>query len=135
MSEIKREFRYYVIKRRDITADQEVALQDMLHDAKIPCQESVVVENDWPNYEHTWATIQRVSDGTYDDPYAENERLRARVAELEAAQQGSVPDGWKLVPVEPDEYMLNAGMSAFCTGGRVFQSMVEAAPQPPQEGK
>ena len=49
------------------------------------------------------------------------------------AQQGSVPAGWKLVPVEPDEYMLNAGMKAFCGGGRVFQAMVEAAPQPPVE--
>lgn len=89
MSDFKREARYYVIKRRDISADQEAVLQDALHGAKIPCRESVVVENDWPNYEHTWATIQRVSDGTYDDPYAENERLRTRVAELELYKEAS----------------------------------------------
>jgi hypothetical protein len=39
-----------------------------------------------------------------------------------------------LVPIEPDEYMLNAGMRAFCGGGRVFQAMVEAAPQPEGDG-
>jgi hypothetical protein len=51
------------------------------------------------------------------------------------AKQVRVPEGWKLVPVEPDEYMCNAGISAFCGGGRVFQAMVNAAPQPPQEGE
>jgi hypothetical protein len=51
------------------------------------------------------------------------------------AKKVRVPEGWKLVPVEPDEYMRNAGVSAFCGGGKVFQAMVNAAPQPPQEGE
>lgn len=48
----------------------------------------------------------------------ENEQLRARVAELEQqlASRGGVPEGWKLVPVEPTPEMLAATGNALPTG-------------------
>lgn len=76
MSDFRREARYYVIKIKDLSEDQDIALCDLLSGARIPCTDCVVVESDWPNYEHTWKTIERVSDSSYSDPYAEIERWK-----------------------------------------------------------
>lgn len=68
----------------------------------------------------------------------------ARIAELEsqlaAAQQG-VPEGWKLVPVEPQDAQQAAGATAIrfdttlinkmWTANKVYREMVAAAPQSP----
>ena len=61
---------------------------------------------------------------------AENDAMRQRVAELEQR----VPDGWKLVPVNPDGNMKIAGGFA-CTRGQdiahhTYTAMLAAAPQP-----
>ena len=48
-----------------------------------------------------------------------------------------VPEGWKLVPVEPTEAMLHAGNSAIenwgvdANGSSTYRAMLAAAPQPP----
>lgn len=50
----------------------------------------------------------------------------------------NVPDGWKLVPVEPTEAMMDAGLyqsSHDATWADVFSSwkdMLAAAPEPPE---
>ena len=52
-----------------------------------------------------------------------------------AASATQVPQGWKLVPVEPTEEMLNAGISARRDMGAtedVFAAMVAASPPTPQ---
>lgn len=60
-------------------------------------------------------------------------------------RQGSVPKGWKLVPVEPTGDMEEAGCQGYMEAdgnwvmhrssmGFAYKAMLEAAPQPPQEG-
>ena len=75
------------------------------------------------------------------------ERVKAlldRIASLEAqlSQAQAVPDGWKLVPVEPTEEMLPAGRDTPLSGleedapddyKAVFKSMLSAAPPPPEQ--
>ena len=82
MSNFIREARYYVIKQKNLTDDQDTALCDLLSGAQIPCTDCVVVEKDLLNYEHTWKTIEHVASGKFCDPYEEIDRLKARVAEL-----------------------------------------------------
>ena len=84
MSDFNREVRYYVIKIKNLTEAQNAALCDLLSGAQIPCTDCVVVESDWPNYEHTWKTVAQVASGTFVDPYAEVETLRQQLAESEA---------------------------------------------------
>lgn len=65
-----------------------------------------------------------------------------------SAQPAAVPDGWKLVPVEPNDAMQTAGAQAvridttalnkLWTGNAVFRAMLAAAPAAPaiqDEGK
>ncbi|MGN1057219.1 MAG: hypothetical protein ACI4QS_10960 [Comamonas sp.] len=62
-------------------------------------------------------------------------------SQLEAAQQG-VPEGWALVPVEPQDAQQAAGATAIrfdttlinkmWTANKVYREMVAAAPQPPE---
>lgn len=70
--------------------------------------------------------------------------LRAARAALSGSGPGwPVPDGWKLVPVEPDDAMIEAGQDT-CEeknswGGRVYasdiwESMLAASPAAPQQG-
>jgi hypothetical protein len=59
---------------------------------------------------------------------------RAAIAAAEAAQPTAVPDGWKLVPVEPTDEMLAAGSEQdqqFYDHARfVYRAMLAAAPKP-----
>lgn len=54
----KREKRYFVVKRSDLTAQQTEQLQQLLDSFALPVRESVVVESDWPEYEDVWAMIE-----------------------------------------------------------------------------
>jgi hypothetical protein len=83
MSDFQREERYVVFKLRDLVETEKDAVLRLANSINAQEIECVIVESDWPNYEHTWQTIERVSDGSYSDPYAEIERLQSRVAELE----------------------------------------------------
>lgn len=56
------------------------------------------------------------------------------------AQQGGVPEGWRLAPVEPTKAMRDAAQDAFdrvamITYQGIYRAMLAAAPQPPQEGE
>ena len=98
MSDFQREERYVVFKLRDLVETEKDAVLRLANSINAQEIECVIVESDWPNYEHTWQTIERVSDGSYSDPYAEIERLQSRVAELEITHDGqaaSVPKQWR----------------------------------------
>lgn len=76
------------------------------------------------------------------------QRLRAEIARLQAIADRSVPDGWKLVPVNPTDAMLKKGELAYwqkerdiCSptpteepgigaAGYCYLAMLAAAPQP-----
>jgi len=62
-------------------------------------------------------------------------------AHPQPAQHGSVPEGWKLVPVEPTATMISAFEHAPCAENYTdaatwaWEAMLDATPQPPQEGE
>jgi hypothetical protein len=87
MSDFIREARYYVIKQKNLTEDQDTALCDLLSGAQIPCTDCVVVEKDWRNYEHTWKTIEHVASGKFCDPYEEIDRLHLHIEQAHARLQ------------------------------------------------
>ena len=126
--EFQREERYVVFKLSDI-ADyfypSEISQLFRLSrtqqaqravNGKLPL-ECVVVESDWPEYEPTWKAIE------------------ARVMGAQPAP--SVPDGWKLVPIEPTEDMLRAMTDPFIAingdNRKAFEiaytAMLSAAPE------
>ena len=86
--DFEREPRYYLIKRKNLTPEQDREVQAfigrLLNEGMKPVEEAVVVESDWPNYEHVWKTVEQVANGTW-----------------QAAQAQLVPEERKLVPVEP----------------------------------
>lgn len=63
--DFEREERYIVVKLKRMTDEKEQALRDFLRSEDIPTEECVVVEHDWPNYEHVWKTIEAVESGTW----------------------------------------------------------------------
>lgn len=84
-----------------------------------------------------------IADNDHKD---EETHAAERVARAALSGSGSgwpVPDGWKLVPVEPDDAMIEAGQDT-CEeknswGGRVYasdiwESMLAASPAAPQQG-
>lgn len=71
MSQFEREERYIVVKIRDaqaIDSDEPFNgydhLRSFLKQQGIPTRESLVIEKDWPEYEPTWAAIERRVTGT-----------------------------------------------------------------------
>ena len=123
MSDFQREERYAVFKLRDLAETEKDAVLRLANGINAQSIECVIVESDWPNYEHTWQTIERVSDGSYSDPYAEIERLQSRVAELEITHDGqaaSVPEWTDINLRQPDEYQV---VLWFCQGGNIRTGM------------
>ena len=57
--------------------------------------------------------------------------LRAALQQPNASITASVPAGWKLVPVEPTEKMIDIGRSLSSFPDGVYRAMLAAAPQPP----
>jgi hypothetical protein len=140
MSDFQREERYVVFKLRDLVETEKDAVLRLANGINAQSIECVVVESDWPNYEHTWQTIERVSDGSYSDPYAEIEQLRAKAAyarfqgmlnEDDPAKRAvSVPDAYALVPVAPTQRMLaqgEDGIESRCVI-ETWDKMLRAAP-------
>lgn len=78
----RREWRYIVVKRKHITAEQEIALMEIINSFNLPELECAVVESDWPEYEPVWRMIEnRVN--TYRAGrlvLIDRERMRERVA-------------------------------------------------------
>lgn len=58
MNDFKREWRYIVVKRKHITAEQEIQLIKLINSFNIPELECAVIENDWPEYELVWKMIE-----------------------------------------------------------------------------
>ena len=130
-TEFKREDRYIVFKLSDVErylTDKDrahLAMMKMEIDAGRDCGnkppfKGLIVEADWPEYEPTWKAIE------------------ARVTGAQPAP--SVPDGWKLVPIEPTEKMINEGTCASTLPGpryidsacakQCWTNMLAAAPKP-----
>lgn len=77
MSNIEREERYIVVKIKHLSDLDEKCLRSTLEALAIPTQECVVVESDWPCYEHVWEIVQQVAEGEYIVP----EHLKAPESE------------------------------------------------------
>lgn len=65
MSDFQREDRYIVVKRKDLDVHMAEGLEAYLYHQGIPRRECVVVEPDWPNYEHVWDTVRQVAQGEW----------------------------------------------------------------------
>ena len=61
MKDFKREERYTVIKHNQLTEAQMQHLKDCIYGEGIPTVECVVIESDWPEYEHFWKMIEERS--------------------------------------------------------------------------
>ena len=57
-------------------------------------------------------------------------KLKAEKKKLRKASPASAPEGWKIVPVEPTEEMVDAGIRSLGTADK-FRAMLAAAPTPP----
>lgn len=101
---------------------------------------------DWDN-DHTLGIIDVLTPDTDKDVMRGRDECRLLadhiLNELDRAlsqsEQGRVPEGWKLVPVEPTEEMVDAGVDAECPPGCegaveevvfTYRAMLAAAPQP-----
>ena len=126
-TEFTREDRYIVFKLSDVEryltdADRaHLAMMKNEIDAGRDCAnkppfKGLIVESDWPEYEPTWKAIE------------------ARVTGAQPAP--SIPEGWKLVPIEPTIHMCIQGDNARaniddCTRTpAIYRAMLAAAPNP-----
>lgn len=86
MNNFKRENRYVVFKRKNLSHAQGKVLHsvesELCPDGNV--KECLVVEHDWPCYDAAWNMIVKLSEGEFSDPYAEITQLRERVKELES---------------------------------------------------
>lgn len=74
MSNFEKEERYVVIKISDLEQLSSEVGEDVREDLRvfmssypIPTRECVVVESDWPNYDHVWGTVEQVANGTWEE--------------------------------------------------------------------
>ena len=132
--QFKREQRYFVVKVKDAKEyldahqlEKLAEIADTISEGRekdgIPAVESVVVESDWPEYESTWRAIEDRVTGAQPAPI--------------------VPEGWKLVPIEPTPEMMLVAQKADHDHGdheewleydgedvkRVYRAMLAAAPE------
>lgn len=97
MSEFKREERYIVVKLKHLAGLQVAPLRNFLRENRVPTLDCVVVEQDWPEYEKVWRSIERRMTGQpaedFDRVTAERDAALGREAalarELEAESQGA----------------------------------------------
>ena len=69
MTEFKREERYIVIKRKNLSDKEEFAIRALLEGLDVGTVECVVVESDWPENETVWKMIEaRVAGQPVEDP-------------------------------------------------------------------
>lgn len=96
-----------------------------------------------PTREYVDRIVRIFRDRPADDTSAVVLHDYARAALSGSGSGWPVPDGWKLVPVEPDDAMIEAGQDTCeeknCWGGRVYasdiwESMLAASPAAPQQG-
>ena len=61
-----------------------------------------------------------------------------RIRAILDTPQPAVPEGWKLVPIEPSDGMIQAGIRADNESfplHHIYKAMLASAPQPPKEGE
>lgn len=112
MSEFKRENRYFVFKRNNLTASQIRKLHDLQNELRPDgnVNECVVVEQDWPCYESTWEMIEKVAKNEFSCPYKELAKAKERVEKLTsyvriiATTPPSPQMGWSNEVVDPRKY-------------------------------
>jgi hypothetical protein len=75
MNKFEREERYIVVKINQ-AKEHEDLITNLLDALDIPTVDCVVVEEDWPNYEKTWADIEAIANGTFDKILSENLTIR-----------------------------------------------------------
>lgn len=68
MSEFTREHRYWVIKRKHLSPEQDEECRQfcgrLRHEAPLAADiEAVVVESDWPIYGEVWNNVRRMAEG------------------------------------------------------------------------
>ena len=121
INEFKREERYIVFKLSDLgnslkgdeirRLSREYTEQRRLKGK--PPLNCVVVESDWPEYEPTWRAIEARVTGAQSVPF--------------------IPEGWKLVPIEPTQEMLlaitPASKSTSEWGRFCYRDLLAAAPE------
>lgn len=64
----QREQRYIVIKRKELTEDQELRLNIWLNNEYVRRIGCAVIENDWPEYEPVWGMLERRVTGQSQQP-------------------------------------------------------------------
>ena len=101
----------------------------------------------WRKHARTFDALIRQNvelQRTYDERGKQIERLDIALASAQQAGDGqvaAVPEGWKLVPLEPDDAQQMAGatgmrvdttpMNKIFTANRIYRDMIAAAPLPP----
>ena len=80
----QREHRYYVVKRKHLSEEQEARLILLLSDFDLPPLRCAVVEDDWPEYETVWQMIEaRCTGNIYPDTRTFEDGLEAAAAYVE----------------------------------------------------
>lgn len=121
-TEFKREERYIVFKLSDVeehfTPGEKQQLARLAEVQRVGREEAgkaplecVVVEADWPEYEPTWKAIQARMTGAHPAPSLASGDV-SLISEGKTQPAPSIPEGWKLVPVEPTETMISEGSCA-----------------------
>lgn len=110
--------------------EEEERLTDIYRRKLFECQDEL------NNLRSEYHNRMRELETEIEDLQEELQRVRRQ-----HAQQWSVPEGWKLVPVEPTATMISAFEHAPCAENYTdaatwaWEAMLDAAPQPPQEGE
>jgi hypothetical protein len=87
----------------------------------------------------SWSGFKKDDDGKYIVPALS--KMHHDFAREAAAQAGqvAVPEGWKLVPTHPDQFMINAFIAEYERPGGsesgCYRAMLAAAPSPAKESK
>lgn len=103
-AEFQKEERYIVVKIKTLRPEQLQCLRQYLVNQGIGTVECVVVEHDWPNYEHVWQTVEQVANGTWSAAHA-----RYAGSGLEPLLAKHQPCGCVICTCENDEQCQGCG--------------------------
>lgn len=124
MIEFKKEHRYYVFKRKNLTKNMADHIRPLTDN--IWCPECVVVESDWPEYEIVWSMIQARVEGkptiimelqaenaatlvTLSDARGRNRDLLSRATSAEAERDALIKAARKVVAARDNDNRPHAG--------------------------
>lgn len=72
-----------------------------------------------------WATKNKMDTSCFDGFYGDRDTFMAW-----QAWQAACPDGWKVVPIEPTDSMLDSAFYPGCAAIETWRGMLSAAPKP-----